>query len=76
MSFNDQHALKELPARMERLRSLVARLQGDLADPDLYGRDPARFEEASTMLADAQAELAAAENRWLELEIRREELEA
>ncbi len=43
-----------------------------LADAGLYARDPARFEKASTMLAQAETDLAAAEDRWLELEMLRE----
>jgi ATP-binding cassette subfamily F protein uup len=47
-----------------------------LADPGLYARDPTRFDKTSTALARAQAELAEAEDRWLNLELLREELEA
>ncbi|HST94949.1 MAG TPA: ABC transporter C-terminal domain-containing protein, partial [Microvirga sp.] len=45
-----------------------------LADPNLYARDPVRFERAGAALSDLQADLAAAEDRWLELEMLREEL--
>src|SRR3954468_23246658 len=76
LSFNEQHALRELPERVEKLREVMAGLQESLSDPGLYGRDPARFETTSAALAEAQAALAAAENRWLELELLREELEA
>jgi ATP-binding cassette subfamily F protein uup len=46
-----------------------------MADPDLYARDPKRFADASAKLEKAQAELSASEERWLELEMLREELE-
>ncbi len=45
-----------------------------IADPDLYRRDPRRFEEETARLSAAKAALAAAEDRWLELEAQREEL--
>ena len=45
-----------------------------LSDPTLYGRDRAAFERLSDELAAAQADLAAAEDEWLTLEMRREEL--
>ncbi len=53
----------------------IALLERQLADPQLYGRDPAAFQRFSQALAAAQAQLAAAEEEWLELETRRETLE-
>ena len=50
----------------------IAQLRDILADATLYARDPARFEKASAMLADAETGLAAAEDRWLALEMLRE----
>jgi ABC transport system ATP-binding/permease protein len=75
LSFHEQHELKTLPTRMTGLEAKIAKLQEVLADPTLYGRDPASFEKASTMLASLQADLAAAEDRWLGLEMLRAELE-
>ncbi len=46
-----------------------------MEDPDLYARDQKAFAETSGSLAAAQSELAAAEEKWLELEILREEIE-
>jgi ATP-binding cassette subfamily F protein uup len=74
LSFNEQHDLKTLPGRMAELEGKIARLQGVLADPDLYARDPARFETVSAELAGLQQELSAAEDRWLSLEMLREVL--
>ncbi|WP_375466095.1 ABC-F family ATP-binding cassette domain-containing protein [uncultured Methylobacterium sp.] len=72
LSFKDQHELKTLPARMEKLQGAIGQLRAVLADPGLYARDAARFDKASAMLAGAEAELSAAEERWLELEMLRE----
>ena len=47
-----------------------------IADPDLYRRDSQRFETETAKLATAKDTLAAAEDRWLELEAMREELES
>jgi ABC transport system ATP-binding/permease protein len=74
LGFNEQHDLKTLPKRMSDIEAKVARLQEILADPTLYSRDPALFQKASTSLSALQGELAAAEDRWLELEMLREEL--
>jgi ATP-binding cassette subfamily F protein uup len=74
LSFNEQHDLKTLPRLIADLGRTIEKLQGVLADPALYATNPKRFAEASAGLAKAQAELAAAEDRWLALEILREEL--
>ncbi|MEP9348742.1 ABC-F family ATP-binding cassette domain-containing protein [Xanthobacter sp. KR7-225] len=74
LSFHEQHALKTLPATMEKLKAELAKHAATLADPALYARDPARFEAASAALAKAQAALDAAEEEWLRLEILREEM--
>lgn len=75
LSFKEKHALETLPKRMDELRALAARLQTELDDPQLYSRDAARFAKLSQALGKAQADLASAEEEWLELEILREELE-
>jgi ATP-binding cassette subfamily F protein uup len=76
LTFKDQHALETLPARISELEALIARLGATLADPGLYARDPKGFESATAKLAAASAERAAAEDRWLELEMMREEFAA
>jgi ATP-binding cassette subfamily F protein uup len=75
LSFKDRHALQELPTRIAALEAEVARLQTRLADDGLYRRDPKAFAAATTQLADAQARIAAAEDEWLTLELRRGEAE-
>ena len=75
LSFKEKHALETLPKRMDDLRALAAKLQTELDDPQLYSRDAARFAKVSQALGKAQADLASAEEEWLELEILHEELE-
>jgi ATP-binding cassette subfamily F protein uup len=75
LSFKEQHALATLPAKMEELRAKRAKLQTLLDDPELYAKDPSKFSKASEMLASVETELATAEEEWLELEIKREEIE-
>jgi len=76
LSFKDKHDLDTLPARMEALQRDITKLQAILADPGLYARDRAAFDKASAAMTKAQGELSAAEDRWLELEILKESLEA
>ena len=75
LSFKDKHALETLPGRMAALETEIGRLNAVLADPDLYARQPAKFAEATAKLTAVHAELAAAEEQWLMLEMLREELE-
>ncbi len=76
MLFKDRLALESLPRDIAALEARVAALQTELADPDLYRRRATRFKEATSALAAAQAQLAAAEERWLELEAMREMMSA
>ena len=56
------------------LQAEAAALQAQLGDPDLYARDRAAFEKVSAALGAVQHKIAAAEEKWLELEILREEI--
>ena len=76
LSFKDRHALDTLPTRIAALQADIARLERMLGDGGLFGRDPGKFKRFSDELAAAQAGLAAAEDEWLALELRREALEA
>ena len=76
LSFHEKHALDTLPTAMATLHDRVAALHAKLDDPSLYARDRKSFDATSAALAAAQAELTKAEERWLELEILREEIEA
>jgi ATP-binding cassette subfamily F protein uup len=75
LSFHEQHSLQTLPAEIAAFQAQIERLQCQLGDPDLYGRDRSAFTRASEALSVAQSALLAAEEKWLELEIRREEIE-
>lgn len=75
MSFKDKHAHETLPARIDALEAEAARLHKELADPALYARDPMAFAKAAEALETNNANLAAAEDQWLNLELLKEELE-
>ncbi len=75
LSFAEQHALKTLPGRIEKLQAEIAALQKKLDDPKLFARDAAAFNQTAASLSQAQAALAEAEDEWLALEMKREELE-
>jgi ATP-binding cassette subfamily F protein uup len=75
LSFNEKHALETLPKTIAKLQGEIAKQQKLLDDPDLYRRDRKAFDQASSAIATVQHELSAAEDRWLELEVLREEIE-
>jgi ATP-binding cassette subfamily F protein uup len=76
LSFNDQHALKTLPGKIEKLEAEIAKLQALIADAAFYTRDPAGFAKTNLALETAVAERAAAEEEWLRVELLREEMGA
>ncbi len=72
LSFTQSHRLEALPGIIEKLEREIARLETLLADPDLYSREPQKFEKATAALTERQTALGAAEEEWLELEGLRE----
>ncbi|WP_332693495.1 ATP-binding cassette domain-containing protein, partial [Bosea sp. (in: a-proteobacteria)] len=75
LSFNEQHALKTLPQQLGKLQTEAGKLNAALAG-DLYTRDPKLFAKATARLDEVTREIAEAEERWLELEMLREEIGA
>src|SRR6478752_3353072 len=75
LNFNEKHALETLPKTIAKLQAETAKQQRLLDDPDLFQNDRKKFDQASAAIAKAQHELSAAEDRWLELEVLREEIE-
>ncbi len=75
LSFNEAHALRALPDQIRGVEQEIARIQSALTDAGLYARDPAGFAALTEKLATAQKSLSAMEERWIELEILREEIE-
>jgi ATP-binding cassette subfamily F protein uup len=74
LSFKDQRRLAELEAHLAALPADIGRIEREMADPGLYGRDPKAFERLTAALDAARAKLAAAEEGWLELEALKEDL--
>jgi ATP-binding cassette subfamily F protein uup len=75
LSYRDERRLSELEAEATAHTEVIAALEGQLADADLYGRDPAAFDRAIQALAARRAAMAEVEEEWLELAARQEALE-
>jgi ATP-binding cassette subfamily F protein uup len=74
LSFNEKHQIETLPKTIADLHDEARVLQNRLDDPNLFARDRMAFDQALQALGDVQSKLNEAEDRWLELEILREEL--
>jgi ATP-binding cassette subfamily F protein uup len=75
LNFNEKHALETLPKTIAKLQAEIAKQQRHLDDPDLYKKNRKKFDTASDALTKAQKELQEAEDKWLDLEVLREEIE-
>jgi ATP-binding cassette subfamily F protein uup len=76
LSFNEKHALETLAKTLADLEAQARPLQKQLDDASLFVRDRAAFDKATQALGEVQTRLADAEERWLALEILREEIDS
>ncbi|WP_019832626.1 ABC-F family ATP-binding cassette domain-containing protein [Sphingomonas sp. PR090111-T3T-6A] len=67
LSYKDQRDFDLLPGEIEKLEAAIARDEAALADPDLFARDPKRFDALMKAIETAREKKDAAEMRWLEL---------
>ncbi len=67
LTYKDQRDYDLLPKQIAQLDTGIAKAEAEMADPKLYSAKPARFAELVKQVEAAQAEKAAAEERWLEL---------
>ncbi|WP_337846285.1 ABC-F family ATP-binding cassette domain-containing protein [Sphingomonas sp.] len=67
LSYKDQRDYDLLPKRIEELDAAIAKDEAALADPELYAKNPKKFDALMAAIAKARDEKDAAELRWLEL---------
>ena len=68
MSFKDKRELESLPQRIDALEKQLAEIQQALSDPNLYRDAPGRVAELTAQMAQSEAELEVAFERWEALE--------
>ena len=73
LSFTEKHRLEELPNIIERLETEIAKIETYLSAPDLYSKEPLKFQKATEALVDRQNALSAAEEEWFLLEEKADE---
>jgi ATP-binding cassette subfamily F protein uup len=74
LSFNENRELAELPAKLAAAEQKIAELELRLQQPEKMGAQPGAYAEAWKALEDTRAQHAELEERWLELELKRESL--
>jgi ATP-binding cassette subfamily F protein uup len=74
LGFREQQDLVRLPGVIAALVEERRILERKLADGGYYGRDPTGFAAATARLDALSIEVAVAEERWLELELKRDAL--
>ncbi|MFA9488465.1 MULTISPECIES: ABC transporter ATP-binding protein [unclassified Mannheimia] len=68
LSYKDQRELEELPAKMEALEAEIEALQAEVNSADFFSKDQAYTNEKLQKLADTEAALEQAFERWEALE--------
>ena len=68
LSYKEKRELEALPAQIDALEEEQAAVQQQLADPELYRRDKAAITEITARLAQVQAALHQAYERWAQLD--------
>ncbi len=74
LSYKEQYLLETLPEQMKNLQREIDQYHSTLAEDQLFLENPTKFQAAAEGLDVAKAKLEEAEERWLNLEIRRDEI--
>ncbi|MFK5978357.1 MAG: ATP-binding cassette domain-containing protein [Rhizobiaceae bacterium] len=74
LSGKQRHALENLPKEMKQLEFEIEKLKKALEDPDLFSKEPKKFQKYADALAERGASLGEKEEEWLELEMIKDEL--
>jgi len=74
LTYKDQRDLGRLPDLIVELENRITALEKEMADPELFTKNPDKFQKTLDNLTGAKLELEQSEERWLELEILQDEL--
>lgn len=76
LSYKETLELENLPVEIEKLEKEIQFYETKLADPDLFSKDPKKYDQMVKLLDLSQQEKDEKEMRWLELEEKQEALSA
>jgi ATP-binding cassette subfamily F protein uup len=68
LSFTERHRLKELPNLIATLETEIQKLEDYMTDPELFTREPMKFQKATDALVERHSALIDAEEEWVLLE--------
>ncbi|HVY90930.1 MAG TPA: ABC-F family ATP-binding cassette domain-containing protein [Hyphomonadaceae bacterium] len=74
LSYKDGRRLEELNRLMPERQAEIAAIEDEMADPQMFGKDPKGFQARANRLTAARSELEQYEMEWLGLEEKREAL--
>ncbi|WP_169569028.1 ATP-binding cassette domain-containing protein [Sneathiella limimaris] len=74
LSYKDQRELDMLPDLLAQLEEQIAKLEAEMSDPNLFAKNPDKFQKVMDALTEAKGKYEQSEERLLELEILQEEL--
>ena len=74
LTYKDKHALETLPGEIEAINAQLKELEAKISDGDFYERDPNGFNAAIAKMGKLQETVAAKEELWLDIEMRKDEL--
>ncbi|WP_105430704.1 ABC-F family ATP-binding cassette domain-containing protein [Neorhizobium sp. T6_25] len=75
LSFKQKFALENLPKEMAKAEAEIAAREKKMADPNLFTKDPAAFNNLAAEMEKLRQSISKMEEEWLELEMLREEIE-
>lgn len=75
LSFNEKYLLENLPDEISALEEENKAIEIALENANLYTDDPQKFDELTAKLAQNKLALEEKENKWLEIQLKAEELE-
>ena len=67
LSYKDQRDYDLLPKRIAEIEAQITKAETEMANPDLYSKNPDRFAALTKQIEALGAEKDTAEERWLEL---------
>ncbi|MTI43177.1 ATP-binding cassette subfamily F protein uup [Roseibium hamelinense] len=73
LSFTQQHLLKTLPDTIADIEKKLEKLNAEMADPELYSKNPDKFSKLTARITELTNEKDSAEEQWLELEMLNEQ---
>ena len=76
LSYKEKYALETLPGLIDGYTKEIEEKKALIEDPSLFQRDPDLFNSTAAALDETEQKLAAAEEEWLELEMKREEIDS